>query len=236
MSELVEDCPRCGAKKITFELLNATDVALGGNSWQHGYEAFCVCRHCRRSTVFALQCSMPAVSDAFNQPNKLVAWKGSVNSYFKTCGHVSLKDSSGLPPPAHLPPGIEKVFSEATTCVAVGCFNAAATMFRLCLDLATREKLTNAIASGSNAPPYKTQRDLGLRLPWLFDNKVLPEDLRELSHSVKEDGNDGAHQGTVEQAEVDDLLDFTITLLERLYTEPKKVRMAKERREARRAT
>ena len=235
MSEYVNNCPRCGSKQITFELLQATPADFRGNDWQFGYEAFCVCRHCRRSTVFYLECSNYNERDNFDKPGKLVAWKGSISPFFKTLGHVSLKDTAGSPPPEHIPPEIEKVFSEATTCIAVGCFNAAATMFRLCLDLATRERLTSAVQSGREEPNYKTRRDLGLRLPWLFDNHVLPEDLRDLSHSVKEDGNDGAHHGTVERAVVEDLLDFTTTLLERLYTEPKKVQLAKERRDARRS-
>jgi len=42
----------------------------------------------------------------------------------------------------------------------------------------------------------KTRRDLGLRLPWLFNNNKLPVDLGELSAAIWEDRNDGAHQGT----------------------------------------
>ena len=82
---------------------------------------------------------------------------------------------------------------------------------------------------------YKTRRNLGLRLPWLFDNSILPEVLRELSSCVKDDGNDGAHEGTLKKEEAEDLLDFTFAILERIYTEPKRVQIAKERREARRS-
>ena len=41
------------------------------------------------------------------------------------------------------------------------------------------------------------RRNLGLRLPWLFDHGVLPESLREISTCVREDGNDSAHAGTL---------------------------------------
>ncbi len=80
----------------------------------------------------------------------------------------------------------------------------------------------------------KVRRDLGLRLPWLFDNGILPEALRELSSCVKDDGNDGAHEGTLKKEDAEDLLDFTYALLERIYTEPKRLQLAKERRLSRR--
>ena len=83
-------------------------------------------------------------------------------------------------------------------------------------------------------PNAKQRRDLGLRLPWLFDNKILASELRELAACIKEDGNDGAHAGTLTKTDADDLLDFTIALLERLVTEPKRLELAKERRDARR--
>jgi len=72
-------------------------------------------------------------------------------------------------------------------------------------------------------------------LPWLFDNSLLPEAVRQLSACIKDDGNDGAHAGTLTRAEAEDLLDFTRVLFERLYTEPMRLRLAQERRETRRS-
>jgi hypothetical protein len=86
-------------------------------------------------------------------------------------------------------------------------------------------------AEGLNA---KVRRDLGLRLPWLIASGRLPETLKELSSCIKEDGNDGAHAGTLKQPDAEDLLDFTIALLERIYTEPERLRLARERRDSRR--
>ena len=104
-------------------------------------------------------------------------------------------------------------------------------MFRLCLDLATRSLLPKEDVPGLNA---KTRRNLGLRLPWLFDAGLLPESFRELSTCIKDDGNDGAHVGSLNESDADDLLDFTVAMLERMYTEPERLRLARERREARR--
>src|SRR5260370_39881292 len=76
----------------------------------------------------------------------------------------------------------------------------------------------------------RTRRDLGPRLPWLFEQGRLPSDFRDLSSCIREDGNDGAHQGTLTRQEAEDLLDSTIALLERIFTEPRRLEIAKERR------
>ena len=68
--------------------------------------------------------------------------------------------------------------------MAVGCFNAAAAMFRLSLDLATKDLLPG---EGVKDFDYSTRRFLARRLKWLFDNKKLPEALRELSSVVKDE-------------------------------------------------
>lgn len=146
--------------------------------------------------------------------------------------YVGLGDLATQSPPKHLPPEIEASFLEAARCLAIGCWNATGVMFRMCVDLATRQMLPEEETAGLNS---KIRRDLGLRLPWLFDNGKLPEGLRELSACIREDGNDGAHAGTLTKEDSEDLLDFTVALLERLYTEPERLRLAKERRQTRRA-
>lgn len=230
MSELVADCPRCGSKKITFDL--AQELLIGIQySWQRWYEAFCVCRNCRRATIFVLSQNVDSDKEVVHK-NGLVKINGAVNRYMDIEGCISLKDFATTSPPEHVPKNIEAAFKEGATCSSVGCYNAAGTMFRLCVDLATRSMLPEQnTAQGLNAT---TRRNLGLRLPWLFDNGYLPEALRELSSCVKGDGNDGAHAGTLKKEDAEDLLDFTVALLERMYTEPERLRLAKERRDRRR--
>lgn len=228
MAELVADCPRCGAKEMTFDLMChiPTGVTYG---WRHSCEAFCVCRACGKSTVFSLSQKDIKLEEAFgNMETATVA----VNRIAQVEGYISLKDKAGQSPPEHVPESVERVFSEGAACLAIGCWNAAGTMFRLCVDLATRGMLPTEDVSGLNA---KTRRDLGLRLPWLIENGVLPEALKELSSCIKDDGNDGAHQGTLGEDEARDILDFTRVLLERIYTEPRRLELARDRREQRRA-
>lgn len=229
MSEIVADCPRCSATKITFDL-NASTVVNTRHNWQDWHEAFCVCRHCGKGTIFLL-------SDKGIPEGKIVTKlslpkvPGTANDFVSIEGYITEKDRPSVSPPDHLPEDILAVFNEGATCAAASCFNAAGTMFRLCVDIATTSLVPSEDVDGLN---NKIRRSLGLRLVWLFDTKRLPESLRDLSVCIKEDGNDGAHQGTLTQSDAEDLLDFTYVLLERLYTEPRLLEIAKERRNARR--
>lgn len=229
MAELVADCPRCGSRRITFDVIQAhiTGVEYG---WQQWYEAFSICRQCRRSTTFVLAESVDSDHE-FVHKKGLLNLEVALNRFVRVERFVSLKDAITTKPPEHIPTNVEAVFREGATCLAVGCNNAAGTMFRLCIDIVTREMLPPADAPG---PSAAIRRNLGLRLPWLFDRGDLPESLRELSACVREDGNDGAHAGTLTVEDAQDLLDFTYVLLERIYTEPARLRLATERRDKRR--
>jgi len=228
MPELVANCPRCKAKEMTFDLLCYIPTVVEYN-WKHHAEVFCVCRACRRSTVFVLSQRDIKHEKHFED---LVKFPGAVNRIAEVDGYISLKDMGAQPPPEHLPQTVDAAFREGAACLSIACHNAAGTMFRLCIDLATRSMLPEKETDGLNA---RTRRDLGLRLPWLFDNGLLPEILRELSSCIKDDGNDGAHQGTLTADDARDIFDFTYVLLDRIYTEPRRLELARERREARRS-
>jgi hypothetical protein len=202
--------------------------------WQRHYEICAKCRYCTRFTIFKASQRHNADSNHLNA-NEVHAINGSTNKWVEAHDYVSAKDADPLPAPESLPPDIAAAFEEGCRCWAIGCFNAAATMFRLSLDLATKPLLPPEDADGG--PNGRQRRDLGLRLPWLFDNGKLPNDqhLRDLSHCVKEDGNDGAHAGNLTNEDAADLYDFAFALLDRIITEPHRVRLAIERREARRA-
>lgn len=229
MAELVANCPRCGAVNITFDLL-ASRFLEEEYGWQGWWEAYSACRNCFRTAVFLLR-QKEYEHTGYLRKTSLSNVTGSLNNYFAVEGFVSLKDFVREKPPEHVLPEIEAAFKEGATCLAVNCFNAAGTMFRLCIDHATRSLVPDTDKGG---PEANVRRSLGLRLNWLFTNKILPENLKELSHCIKEDGNDGAHAGTLTKEDADDLLDFTKVLLERLYTEPKELELAKVRREERR--
>jgi hypothetical protein len=229
MGQIVTDCPRCGAARTTLDVFAVTPLPRD-YEWQAKWEAFVACRHCARSSILllSLRAGVNVKADAATDP---VRSQAGLSDYYAVVGYIGIKDEATGAPPEYLPADIAAAFREGATCIAVECWNAGGTMFRLCLDLATRTLLPGGERPGLN---WRTRRDLGLRLPWLFDNHHLPADLRELSTCVQQDGNDGAHAGTLTEPEALDLQDFTVALLERLYTEPERLRLAAERRNARR--
>ena len=94
-----------------------------------------------------------------NLPNLEVA----VNRYMDVEGFINLKDIASVPPPEHLPKDIEATFKEGAMCKSVGCYNAAGTMFRLCVDLATRSRLPEKDVPGLNATTRRNLVDSGCR-------------------------------------------------------------------------
>ncbi len=232
MGQIVYDCPRCHAKSTTLDARAVTPIARDYD-WQVTWEAFVVCRNCRCSSILVLKLAPSMADRRVDAVQDPVKSELGLNEFYRVAGYINLRDHIGTTPPQYLPKPIEAAFREAATCVATRCWNAAGAMFRLCLDMATRERLPSE--GSGNRPDRKTCRDLGLRLPWLFANELLPKDLQDLSTCVQQDGNDGAHAGTLTDTEALDLQDFTVELLERLYTEPKRLDLAKERRNERRS-
>lgn len=235
---LVADCPRCPARKITFDV--TAHVFLRRNyNWQTWHEMFCICRSCHRPSIFVLALNVDgyrtkAGEAVSNDAGKVLSLGITLNDIFDIEGFISLKDREASKAPEHTPPDVAACFDEAAKCRAIRCYNAAGTMFRLALDIATRPLLPLEDATAADQPNKRQRRDLGLRIPWLIEHKRLPAELADLANCIREDGNDGAHQGLLSQADADDLMDFTEALFERLYTEPEKLRLAAERRAARR--
>ena len=230
MAEFVSNCPRCGAEHITLDCYSSiwSDVHY---SWQNWLEIFTVCRKCHRSSIQLV--SQIDSGDAFRElcrsNNKLVGYKGSLNDIVKFERFITLRDNHSFSAPDHLPNNIKLVVEEANSCLASQCFNAAGAMYRLALDLATKDLLPEG-----DEPNAKTRRSLGLRVPWLFDNRKIPVDLKPLAECLQQDGNDGAHDGTLGREDAEDLQDFCFELLRRLFTEPERLKQAEQRRAARR--
>ena len=104
MSELVANCPRCGAKNMTFDIFNQLPVSkLYG--WQQRLEVFCVCRRCLKSTVFIVSQKNPDDKKCINEG--LSNLKVSANNVVNVERYVSIQDTASVQPPEHLPPEIE---------------------------------------------------------------------------------------------------------------------------------
>ena len=233
MATIVADCPRCGAQRMTHDVRSSIWV-LQQYNWQNWYEVGCHCRNCDKTAVFLLKLANIQRQDYFAEKDAMIRYPDSLNQHFEIDRHISVRDQRTREPPKHLPDNIKSAFEEGSSCLAIGCYNAAACMFRLCVDLATQPLLPNLLGESGPQPNAKQRRDLGLRIAWLLDNDRLPESFRELAKSIREDANDGAHAGTLSKHDADDLVDFTERLLERLITEPKELELAQARRNSRR--
>lgn len=231
MAEIIADCVRCGASRTTLDVTHSQLVYEGTTTTRSRYELFCSCRHCRHGSIFLVEAMLVSQHPGAYRDG-LQKQGGNINRFVRIERHISVRDNAGVDPPEHLPPDIDAAFREGAACAAIGCYNAAAAMYRLCVDHATWALLPE---DGPAVPNNRIKRSLGLRLQWLFENDHLPGALQELSEAIKEDGNDGAHAGTLTKADAEDLQDFTTELLKRLYTEPERLRLAKERRVDRRA-
>lgn len=234
MTQLVAACPRCGARNTTFDVPAVNTNYREKYDWQLIFEVFCVCRACLTSSIRVIE-----LKEADEQSRKLAAEiargklpeRMSLDTMFKSTAYISIKDEASVPAPEHLPRNIALAFREGATSVATQCWNAAGAMFRLCVDLATKEKLP---PEGDDSISKYERGNLGARLKWMFANGALPKDLEHLASCVREDGNDGAHDATLTEPDALDLQDFAIALLERLYTEPKRIELARQRRVERR--
>src|SRR5208282_4515481 len=147
MSTLVADCPRCGAVNMTFDLDG--ELIVGERyQWQRIYELSCICRHCHYFTIFHAEQSYIQTDKALRDLSFHKKYSGSANDFIRVKGYVSLKDESSEGPPEFLPEPVERAFIEGAKCLAIKCYNAAAAMFRMCVDIATRDLLPDGEVEG----------------------------------------------------------------------------------------
>jgi len=91
-------------------------------------------------------------------------------------------------------------------------------------------------APGGPPADKRTRFNLKPRLEWLFQNGFLPKEVEALADSIREDGNDGVHNAPLGEADALDVQDFTIELLEALFTLPGRLKDAEARRATRRSS
>lgn len=229
---IVETCPRCGTHETTLDVRSAASDPEGGpRSWV----AFVVCRRCRKPSLFDMRASLLEASPAASD------WAGNdINHIYQTSPTKPVIRAAAQCP-EYVPVEIAEIFDEAAHAVAFSAFNAAGAMFRKAIDVATRGRIGIEPQSVDRQDPnyisWKVAKDLRLRLDWLFERDKLPEDLKELVSCVHQDGNDAAHSDeTIGQEGALDLQDFTMEILETIYTRPGQIAANISRRDARRAS
>lgn len=237
MSTFVFDCPNCAAKNSTFDVEGFSPQPIFPQFLK--WSLFSVCRSCKVSCNISTVLDGKVASHLQSTHRNIPAIQGAINKHLQSDEGVSFFNSFTYSPilpntvvsPEYIPAEIEAIFNEAAKCLSIGCYNAAGAMFRLCLDITTKYLIEQ---NKHLNPSSNDNRSIHSRLTWIFNNNVLPRGLEDLSRCIKDDGNDAAHDGNLGNIEAEDLLDFTNALLEQVYTQPEKVRIARERRQERR--
>jgi len=233
-AQYVADCPRCGVCQVTFDWAGQNLLNQYESHSRLQLEAFCVCRACHDSTVFKLEVDDFVFSKIIREEG-FGKINGDVTGMFNYRGYVSIADFDTEEAPEHLPSDVEKAFEEGARCHTIGCPNAAGSMLRLCLDLASKELLTKVPPSAPLQPNNHQKSNLAPRLDFLIDNGYLPNALHDLVHCIRDDGNVAAHQGEVTNDEAQEMMDLTLQVLTRVYTEPCNLAAIKARQAARKA-
>ena len=239
---LVYTCNFCGSNKIRFDVL-ATTLHENTDFYRDTYwEAFSQCSHCKRGCVFIIR-----KGDNFNSlythdyytfdSNLCLNEKTNINDHFQISKVLIPPFKEKIACPLYVPENIKNIFDEATKCLSVNCYVASGSMFRLCLDLVTKNLLENWLKENttSEIQPNKSQKEkLAYRIDFLIDQKIISRRLEDLAHSIRHDGNDSAHDGNTGEDEALDCLDFTEALLTEVYTLPEQINEANKRRLERR--
>lgn len=237
MATIIHDCPRCGAAHTTFDIRANNFLERGhiprGTEWKTKMELYSICRGCNQGTILIAEiCSYDCSRiDSLKWTDRLRDDRSSMSKCLRVSGYISLKDRSREDPPEHIPDTVKAAYIEADACLSTDCWNASAAMFRTCIDLATKSLLPEGNDDGLN---HQKRNRLHDRLEWLFSTNRLSSSLKPLAACVKDIGNDGVHDCSLEAADAADLRDFTRVLLERVFTEPARVHLAMQRREERR--
>ena len=232
----IANCNRCGTRRTTFDVISANMIGRLNTPPLKFFELLVCCRECNRSNVIIASHANHQVAAMAPDSKSIMRYDGGIQDALTFHRFIDLTDLKTADVPEHIEGLLLHAYKEGATCALVGCHNAAAMMFRLCVDLVTRPLLPDHTDASRSQPNAKQRKDVAPRVAWLIEHGLLPESLRALAEGIREDGNDAAHHGEITTAaESEDLADFTRILIERLITEPKKIELAKVRREERRA-
>lgn len=237
---LVYNCNYCGSNKIQFDVLATTVQKIHSRDY---WEAFCQCSHCKKGSILLLEegSNFRELKDRIytgSYPNLCATEHTNINDHFQVNRLLIPPNKNQMMCPQFVPTNIKNIFDEATKCLAMSCFVASGSMFRLCLDLVTKDLLEKWLEENqtSEQQPNKEQRNkLANRIDFLIDQDKIPKRLKDLAHCIRHDGNDSAHDGTTGEDEALDCLDFTEALLTETYTLPAQINEASRRRLERRA-
>ncbi len=211
MSFFVRDCVRCGVKKIHHSVV--------GYSWcsTHTHEVVGRCQDCHKTSIYV------------HKSGGLIELKEQEHN-IEMPGFTTLSAAAvyyGASPMVlseYIPDRIAGLFREANECRQMTWYEAAGSMYRKTLDVATKHIFSHDPRLAEKNPANA----LRSRIKAMGELGILEQDIVELADIVALDGNDAVHDEdpyTKEEAEA--LEDLTLDLLDRLFVRPAKIAAVK---------
>ncbi len=231
MPIMTATCPRCDSKNMTFDVKSCNARGIYYRH-QHKYELFAVCKGCKQATIFVAEEGAYPEENFHHNPENIMKVEDSLNNFFTIDKFINVRDNMNHYTPEFIPDNIKEIFEEGDACLSIGCWNAAGAMFRLCVDLTTKDMISKETEEDI---PQDVINKLAPRIDWLFAKDKIPSDLKDIASIIRQDGNDGVHDGTLERIDAINMLEFTTELLEDIYTRKAKKENANKRTKERRA-
>lgn len=208
MATLIEDCPYCAAKAMTFNAAHAVGNTMRSNQWN----VLLTCGGCSRGIV--------ALLDDGGRTRNPCEHLGDLRSrdFRGSSFHVLEIEPHPKPTdvPEHLPPAVAKAFKEGCEVLNLSA-DAAFGMFRKALELGLKDLSPDIEA-------YKLHK----RIDAMAAKGLLTESLRDWSHHLRLDANEMIHEeGVSDVAHAREIESFTRFVLIYLFTLPQSVFLAR---------
>ncbi len=221
MSQIVVDCPHCGAKSLGMTVFGSyvpSPTTVSALSRPVFFHVAAICGKCCEPVSATLTTPDTPVRSWNDFLDRSAAYLKDTNGSpeihsFHT--QVVLTPDANIQIPDHLPSAVEKSLNMAEVNFRLPDMEeASAAMYRRAIDIAVR----------NIAPDGKG--DLIKRINNLADEGKLPGTMKDWAHQVRIIGNDGAHdiQG-VTRKDLEAAQGFTDALLRYLFTLPKEVEL-----------
>lgn len=201
---LVRDCPHCGTEKVAMRPIG--QAANGVNQTTAAFS----CNRCNEVMCIS-----------FMHPQNGAGWvtgisTGDFDATARNYASTVVREypvRESLDAPDSISDAVRRAYLQGLDNSRRANADAAASMFRKAIDVATRE-----------LDPSTAGKPLARRIDLLSESGKLTSDLKEWAHLIRLDGNHGAHDDEeLSPAEINQLQEFTRLFLTYTFTLPAQV-------------
>lgn len=215
-SFFVRNCVRCGTRAVVHNVHGEVRV---GKPFANSHELAAACASCRQFSIYTWGAPAAGRNDASGYNGNIEDYAGERLSKDPVRIAVVSKELS-----EHIPNRVTDLFREANECLQMNYCEAAGSMFRKALDVATKHIYSHDVRLDGKEPAQA----LRARIKSMGEMGILEADIVELADVAALDGNDAAHDiDPYSREEAEALEDLTLDLLDRLFVRPAKIAAVK---------